>query len=262
MTLAQEKNAALKIVRGASAILKKKYRRIGTKVDHLKKFGETVTAVDTLVNNFYLKELSRAFPDFDIVSEEARPIDRPGGRQWYVDPLDGTTNFSYGFTEFATLLGQTDGNRVTAGYTAIPLTGELYWAQEGRGAWSGSKKISVSSTSSLKRSMVMYCSGYSARGKKWFNKIWDHFDRFKPHGRMLSCAGLELASVARGTADFCILTDTRAWDVVSGISLIQEAGGRVTNIKGNTWTPKDKTLVASNGRLHDKILKEIDVALG
>jgi len=261
MTQIQEKQIALRIVRGANKILKTKYKRTGTKIDHLKKFGETVTKIDEQVNNYYLRELKKYFPDFDIVSEESCAIDKPGDWQWYVDPLDGTTNFSYGFTEFATLLGQTEGARVTAGFTGIPLLNEIYWAQEGRGAWVGNKRIHVSKTKTLKRSMAMYCAGYSPQGRKNFNLIWDGLNKYSPHGRILSCAGLELSAVAKGSADFCILTDTRAWDVVAGISLIQEAGGAITNLKGYTWTPRDKTLIASNGWLHEKILREIEKAI-
>jgi len=261
MTQTQERKIALRIVRGANKILKNKYHRTGTRIDHLKKFGETVTTVDELVNNYYLRELKKQFPDFNIISEEARKIDKPGSRQWYVDPLDGTTNFTYGFTEFATLLGQTDGNRVTAGYIGIPMLNEIYWAQEGQDAWVGRKRIHVSKTKTLKHSMTMYCSGYSPRGRRWFNKIWDQLDRFRVHGRILSCAGIELSAVARGAADWAILTDTRSWDVISGIALIQEAGGTVTNLHGNTWTPKDKTLVASNGHLHNMIMREVEKAI-
>ena len=104
-----ELQTAIKITQAANTLLLKRFNRQGARDIHFKKHAEIVTATDILANKQITKALLQTFPSYDVISEEAPKIDNPGKKTWYIDPLDGTTNFAHGFPEFATCLALQDG---------------------------------------------------------------------------------------------------------------------------------------------------------
>ena len=221
-----------------------------------KKHEEIVTATDIEMNKYITRALLKKFPDHDILSEEAKFIDNLGKETWYVDPLDGTTNFAFGFPEFATCLGLKDKEGVRVGAIGLPMADEVYYAEAGKGAWRNGKKIKVSKTKSIHKAMFLLCHGHSPSGRKKFHDLLNLLYKTRTgHLRMFSSAGIELSSIASGKADACIIADIHPWDVMAGILLIKEAGGKVTNWQGGDWTPNDQSMVASNGLMHNQIIK-------
>ncbi len=252
--------AASRIARQASVLLRKKFKRTGIKVHHLKAHNEIVTAVDLASNKLITRELLKAFPTYDIVSEEAKKIDNPSEFAWYIDPLDGTTNYRYGISHYAICIGLYDGARseIEAGVIAIPEQNEIYAVEKGWGARLNNKKIHVSNYDKIKGAMFMGCAGYSNEGRNYFQKIFIGLFEKGIRTRVISSAGAELTAVASGQADLTILTDTKAWDVLPGVLLIREAGGKVTNLFGKKWTLGDSTVVAANPVLHKKIMRVLE----
>ncbi len=248
-------NKAIKIVKTANKILAKHFQTLGLDAVRLKKNNEIVTEADMTANKFITGKLLKYFPNDDIISEEARPIDNPGRDTWYIDPLDGTTNFSYGMREFATCLTRITPEKIDIGVIGLPLADEIYWVQNGGDAYMNGEKIKVSVADNHdNKSMILLCGGHVPEQQKKFIKIIQRLEPENIRFRILSSAGIETTSVACGRADGFISTGVKPWDVLAGVLLIRTAGGRVTNFAGKEWTIRDSTIVASNGKIHGKLL--------
>ncbi|MBU2542565.1 inositol monophosphatase [Patescibacteria group bacterium] len=251
----KELKTAIKITKHLNKLLLKRFGNFNVNDIQHKKHREVVTSVDLESNKYITGILLKNFPDQDIISEEAKKIDNPGTKTWYIDPLDGTTNFAYGSTEFSTCIGLENKGEILLGAIGVPARNKIYWCQKDGGAWCDKKKIKVSARNNLRDAMFLLCPGHSPKGKDRFEKYFGGGKNMSGHWRFFGSAGIELSSVADGRADACILSDIHPWDVVAGILLVREAGGRVTNFAGDEWKIGDETLVASNGVIHDKVLE-------
>jgi len=259
--MSRELQTALNISITAGCLILKQFRRAGNNHLNYKAHHEIVTKTDKDSNELMIKQLETAFPNDDIISEEAAMVDNPGKRIWYVDPLDGTTNFAYGFTNFATCIGLYDGN-FSVGVIGIPTHNEFYLAEKGKGAWllektGGEKKmrLHVSKRKGIETAMTLTCSGYSPEGWRNYFKFLRTMQQYHSKIRQFGSAGIELSSLAAGRADIIVLTDVRPWDVAAGICLVREAGGKITDFKGRMWKPGMKTLLGTNGLMHPLMLK-------
>ena len=250
-----ELKTAIKITKHVSYFLHANFQRFHHQKISLKKHAEIVTDFDIEANKYITEQILHKFPNHDIISEEAEKIDNPDTKTWYVDPLDGTTNFAFGFTEYGTCLGMADRGDIKLGVMSLPESKELYFAEKNNGAWCGKNKLAVSNKETLNQSLFLLCPGHSPEGKVRFKKYFAKLDLLNIHFRLLAAACVELTAVASGRADVCILSDVHTWDVVAGVILIREAGGRVTNFQGKDWQITDQTLIASNGTIHKEVLK-------
>lgn len=250
-----ELKTAIQITQAVNKLLMNKFKRSGNNNIKFKKHAEIVTDADLSANKYITNKLLKYFPNYDIVSEEAKKIDNPGTKTWYIDPLDGTTNFAYGFLEFATCLSLQNEKETLLGTIGLPPAQEIYYAEKNKGAWCNGKKIKVSTTNNLENSMFLLCTGHSPLGKNRYQKLLQKLDITKLRFRFFAAAGVELSAVASGKADAAILSKIHPWDVLSGVLLVREAGGKVTNWQGKEWQITDDNLIASNGKLHNKILK-------
>jgi len=251
----KELKTIITITKQVNKLLMKKFQHLHDADIQRKKHGEIVTAADYAANEYITKELLKAFPDYSIISEEAEEIVRTDSKTWYVDPLDGTTNFSYGFMEFATCLGLENQGDILLGTIGLPVLNKVYHTQKGKGAWCDNKKISVSKVKDMPEAMVLVCRGHSSRGRQRYYKFARKFmKKTAGHTRHFASAGIELIAVASGQADACVMANINPWDVIGGVLLIREAGGKVTNWQGKNWTLEDNTMVSSNGLVHEKII--------
>ncbi len=246
---------ALSIIKQTNALLAKRFQTLGLDAVRLKKNEEIVTEADMAANRLITGRLLKAFPGDDIVSEEAKKIDNPGKNTWYIDPLDGSTNFSYGLRDFATCLAKITPQKIELGVIGIPLAREIYWAEAGGAAYLNNQKIRISSTFNHgSRYLLLLCGGHTRKSQSKFLNVIKKLDVDTVRFRVISSAGIELSSVACGRADGCIITDAHPWDFLAGVLLVRAAGGKVTNFHGDNWTIKDTNLIASNGLIHGKLL--------
>lgn len=252
--MTSELKTAIQITKHTNKLLHKRFFRFKHQEMNLKKHAEIVTASDLESNKYITKTLLKKFPNYDIVSEEAPKIDNPDTKTWYIDPIDGTTNFAYGFTEYGTCIGLADNEKILAGVIGLPNEKEIYWAEKNLGAWCGKNKLAVSQHQEINQSMLLLCPGHSPEGKARFEKYFSKINLIKVHFRLIVAACVELTAIASGRADACILSDIHPWDVVAGVALVREAGGKVTNFQGEEWNISHNTLIASNGFIHDEIL--------
>jgi myo-inositol-1(or 4)-monophosphatase len=184
--------------------------------------------------------------------------------RWYVDPLDGTTNFAHGFPQFCVSLGLEqrpadlksgqDGTLVAA-VIYDPLRDELFTAERGRGAELNGKPLRVSRTAELAESLVS--TGFPSRKRHLSPNI--HFYQeftLRSHGvRRAGSAALDLAYVAAGRMEAFWEFNLNPWDTAAGILLVKEAGGRVTDFSGAHFRLDSREILASNGLIHEELVK-------
>lgn len=223
-----------------------------------KKGAGLVTDADFEAEETILKILTREFPNFGFVCEESG-IQHPKGRgegTFYVDPLDGTTNFVHGFPFFCVSIGVSLHGKLVAGAIYHPPLNDLYWCKLGHGAYLGKKRIHVSKTLTLTDSLLT--TGFSVQ--KSAKKELSPFSKLVATSRGVrrpGSAALDLAYTARGVFDGFWEKNLSPWDVAAGTLLVREAGGRVTNFQKQEFDPSMKQVLASNSRLHDPLAKVI-----
>jgi myo-inositol-1(or 4)-monophosphatase len=245
--------AATEAVLRAGAIQKE---RFGSRIAIAHK-GEIdlVTEVDHACEAAILELIRSRFPDHDVVSEETA-LERTGSRHlWFVDPLDGTTNFAHGYPFFcASVALATDGQReVAAVYD--PVKEELFTAQRGAGAYLNGRRLQVSSSGELLQSLLVTGFPYDVREN--LARYLSLFQRFMAEARAIrrdGAAALDLSYLAAGRIDGFWEVRLSPWDVMAGALLVEEAGGRVTRFDGSPLALVPDEVVASNGALHGPML--------
>ncbi|MFA5789254.1 MAG: inositol monophosphatase family protein [Candidatus Gracilibacteria bacterium] len=221
--------------------------------------NDLVTDVDKICDEFLIKTIHSHFPDHSILTEESGVIEGSGEYKWIIDPIDGTTNFAHGLPFFAISIAIIHKGKPIIGVVEAPGLGETFWAQEGKGAYSGMEPIHVSKTGNLGQSL--FGTGFPCeRTSPRYKKNVELFDQFygTSHGvRRIGSAALDLCFVARGSFDGFWEYDLQTWDVAAGKIILEEAGGTVTNMDGSTFNPKLKNIVGSNGLIHSEMLRVI-----
>jgi len=219
-----------------------------------------VTEADTAVEELIVSRLRAAFPDHRILAEEGGGDDwrAPGPPIWLIDPLDGTNNFAHGFPHVAVSLGLLAEGRLVVGVAYDPLRGETFAATAGGGATLNGQPIRVSATQRLADAFLATGFPYDRRTAPDNNtQRLDHFLRRSQGVRRAGAAVLDLAYVACGRFDGYWEASLKPWDLAAGALLVQEAGGRVTNAAGAPDYVSGTFVVASNGHIHDEMLRVI-----
>ncbi len=252
---------AAEIAREAGARLREFYAQ-GVETEY-KGDVDLVTVADRTVEKLIRTRLGEAFPEHGIFGEEGTRERLEREFRWYVDPLDGTTNFAHGFPQFCVSLGleqrrpdlkpDEDGTLVAA-VIYDPLRDEMFDAEQGRGARLNGKAIRVSRTPELAEALL--ATGFPSRKRHDSPNI--HFYQeftLRSHGvRRAGSAALDLAYVAAGRLDGFWEFNLNPWDTAAGILLVEEAGGRVTDFAGNPFRLDSREVLASNGLLHPEML--------
>ncbi|MFA6272587.1 MAG: inositol monophosphatase family protein [Patescibacteria group bacterium] len=249
------KQVAIRAAREAGVSLLKRFHNIKSKDVHFKDKHEIVTSEDYRAEKIILNHIRQNFPDHSILSEEGGGKKRKSEYLWVIDPLDGTTNYSMGNPLYAVSIALFKNDEVVLGVVHAPYMKELYVAEKGRGAYLNGKKLHVSSLSSVGKSMLTYCHGHRAEDRKRAIAIYGRLKHDGRDIRQLGAASIELGFVADGRTETIVIPGAHSWDVGAGVLLVREAGGKVTDFKGNEWSLKSIDMLASNGRVHSNLLK-------
>jgi myo-inositol-1(or 4)-monophosphatase len=224
---------------------------------------DVVTIADRTVEKLIRTRLSEVFPDHGVYGEEGTRDRLEGEFRWYVDPLDGTTNFAHGFPQFCVSMGleqrpstlkpEEDGTLV-AGVIYDPLRDELFSAEKGKGAFLNGKPIRTSPISKLADALL--ATGFPSRKRHASPNIhFYHEFTLRSHGvRRAGSAALDLAYVAAGRLEGFWEFNLNPWDTAAGILLVEEAGGRVTDFAGRGYRIDSREILASDGGIHDELL--------
>ncbi|PYN40271.1 MAG: hypothetical protein DMD95_22315 [Candidatus Rokuibacteriota bacterium] len=207
--------------------------------------------------------LAAAFPDDAVLGEECGATAGRSGRRWIIDPLDGTTNYAHGLPIFAVSIGLEIDKRVELGVVFDPNLDELFVAERGRGATVNDQPLTVSTAATLDESLLATGFPYNIREAK-DNNLTEYaaFSVRARAVRRMGSAVLYLAWLATGRLDGYWELRLGPWDVAAGSLLVEEAGGRVTNLTGGALDIDAPALVASNGRIHDAILGVLGASRG
>jgi myo-inositol-1(or 4)-monophosphatase len=217
---------------------------------------DLVTVADRNSESLVIERIRERWPHHDVVGEEGARIETGSDYRWYVDPLDGTTNFAHGFPVFCVSLAiDFRGDRL-AGVVFDPTRNELFVAEKGKGAFLNGERIGVSKTRDLGESLVG--TGFpSHKRHKNPNIYFYHQITLRTHGvRRAGSAALDLCSVAAGRLDGFWEFNLNPWDTAAGVLLVEEAGGKVTDFKGGPFQLNSRETLASNGLVHQALMAE------
>ena len=223
---------------------------------------DLVTEADRASEKLITERLSVAFPDHGIYGEEGVRQRIDSEYRWYVDPLDGTTNFAHGFPVFCVSLGLEhrragltagEDGELIAGVIYDPMRDELFLAQKGQGAWLNGRRVHVSKTKDLAEALL--ATGFPSRTRHASPNI--HFYQeltLRSHGvRRAGSAALDLAYTACGRMDGFWEFYLNPWDTAAGALLVQEAGGAITRFDGTHFRLDSSEVLATNGLLHEEL---------
>ncbi len=249
------------IAREAGAVLRRFFSE-GVATEY-KGDVDLVTVADRTSEKLIRARLAAAFPEHGIYGEEGTRDRLEGEFRWYVDPLDGTTNFAHGFPQFCVSLGleqraaglaPDEDGRLVAAVIYDPLRDELFTAERGRGALLNGKPVRVSRTAELAESLT--ATGFPSH-KRHQNPNIHFYQEFtlRSHGvRRAGSAALDLAYVAAGRLDGFWEFNLNPWDTAAGILLVEEAGGKVTDFSGRHFRLDSREILASNALIHAELL--------
>jgi len=232
-------------------------------VEH-KGLVDLVTEYDRRSEALILGEIQRAFPQDRILAEESGANGAPGERTWYVDPLDGTTNYAHGLPIYAVSIGLADREGLRLGVVYDPTRSECFWGERGRGAFLNEDRLRVSDVAELRESLLVTGFPYDA----WSNpdNNLDNYAKFAVRClgvRRLGSAALDLAYVAAGRLDGFWELRLSPWNVAAGSLLVQEAGGEVTDIDGGPECLRDlPSILAANRQLHSRMMEVLRLKPG
>ncbi len=217
--------------------------------------ADLVTVADRRSEALIVGRLRERFPDHAIVAEEGGNHRSSSDYCWYVDPLDGTTNYAHGFPVYSVSLGLAYRGEVIAGVVYDPTRNDTYAAERGAGAFLNDQRLHVSHTEKLGDSLVG--TGFPPFASDHDLNVQFYF-RFTElsHGiRRAGSAALDLCCVAAGRFEGFWELKLNAWDKAAGVLLVTESGGRVTDVRGGTFNLLGEDVFASNGLVHDQMLE-------
>ena len=218
--------------------------------------ADLVTQADRASERLIVERIRRQWPEHDLLGEEGSRTERGRDYRWYIDPLDGTTNFAHGYPVFCVSLGLDYKGERIAGVIYDPNRDEMFSAAQGSGAQLNDRPIRVSKTPRLAESLI--ATGFpSHKRHKNPNIHFYHQLTLRSHGvRRAGSAALDLCYVACGRYDAFWEFNLNPWDTAAGVLLVQEAGGTVTNFTGGPFSIDSRQVLASNTLLHAELLHE------
>jgi myo-inositol-1(or 4)-monophosphatase len=218
-----------------------------------------VTEADHASEKTIIEIIKQNFPEHHILSEECGDLVQDSQYKWIIDPIDGTVNFAHGIPICCVSIGVEHEGRMVLGAIYNPFIGELFVAERGKGATLNNLPISVSKKGKLENACLVTGFPYTYLDEP--NGPLQTFERFIRKGipvRRLGSAAIDLAWVACGRFDGFYEHKLQAWDSAAGFLLVEEAGGKVTNLKGDTYSPYQPGIVATNGVIHEDLVSVVN----
>ena len=228
------------------------------KISNKEGVNNLVTEADHASEAAIISTIRENFPDHFILSEEAGEIKMDSEYKWIIDPIDGTINFANGIPICCVSIGVEKEGKMILGAVYNPFINEFYFAEKGEGALLNDKKISVSRKTEVSSSCLV--TGFPYSYLEMENGPLQIFEKFIRRGipvRRLGSAAMDLCWVAAGRFDGFYEHSLSAWDTAAGFLLVEEAGGTVTDFYGNYYSPYQRQLLATNGKIHEEMLREI-----
>ena len=253
MNLKKETRTALLAAKRAAKILLNHY---GKKETVKVKSNKTLVATaDLEANKAIIKTIKKIFPKHNILSEETGFEENKSDFKWVIDPLDGTHNFLHGVPIFGTSIALEYKNEVILGVLNFPVLKITAVAEKNKGAFLNGEKIKISDKKNIDHSFILFEFAYANRREKtdFLGKLVHKTIDVRNFGSAI----YNLLLVACGKCDGYAIFSTNEWDVAAGFLLVEEAGGKITNLDGSEWDFSQKKYVISNGKVHTQLLKYV-----
>ena len=251
------KSTLLQAVQAAATEIRK-FDEADFKISNKEGINNLVTEVDHASERVIFEVIKAAYPDHYILSEEAGEIVQDSQYKWIIDPIDGTVNFAHRIPLCCISIGIEYKGEMILGAVYNPFINELFVAERGQGATLNNKKIQVSTKEDVVSSCLV--TGFPYTFLDMPNGPLDVFDRFIRRGvavRRLGSAAIDLCWVACGRFDGFYEHKLQAWDSAAGFLIVEEAGGKVTDLNGAPYSPYKPGIAATNGRIHQELLRWI-----
>ncbi|MEN6317391.1 MAG: inositol monophosphatase family protein [Syntrophaceae bacterium] len=217
-----------------------------------------VTEADRISEEIITSKIHRMFPNHDILAEESTCTSKGSEYRWIIDPLDGTTNYAHGYPVFCVSIALEKEGAICLGVIYNPMLNEVFVAEKGKGAFLNGQKISVSETTDLSKSLLATGFPYDIRNDE--NNNMNYFNGMAKKAQAIRRAGsaaLDMAYIAMGRFDGFWELKLMPWDTAAGWLLICEAGGKVTDIFGGEFHLESPHVLATNGKIHNRMIDVI-----
>jgi myo-inositol-1(or 4)-monophosphatase len=216
---------------------------------------DLVTEMDHESEHLVTEILRQSFPEYGILGEEGSKSTASYSCRWIIDPLDGTTNYTYSYPLFSVSIALEKQGEITLGVVYNPILDELFSAEKGAGACLNGTPIHVTNTKELGKSLLASGFPYDAWSNPRNNTCeWERFIKTTISLRCDGSAALDLCHTACGRLDGYWELDLEPWDMAAGALIVQEAGGIVTQVDGKPFSHLQRSVLASNGCLHKAML--------
>jgi myo-inositol-1(or 4)-monophosphatase len=217
-----------------------------------------VSYVDKKAEDMLVEKLGRLLPGAGFIAEEGSGEEKKGGMNWVIDPLDGTTNFIHGLPPFSVSIGLINGMKQVLGVIYEISLDECFYSWEGAPAFLNAREIKVSSTTTVKDSLIATGFPYTDfRRMGPFLKSFEHFME-NSHGlRRLGSAAADLAYVACGRFDAFYEYGLSPWDVAAGTFIVRQAGGNISDFAGGGNFLFGGELIASNAGVFEEFKADV-----
>ncbi len=252
------KQTLLAATQAAGAVLKEYFDKAYI-ISNKEGMNNLVTEVDHKSEEIIFSIIKKDYPDHFILSEEFGEIVQDSEYKWIIDPIDGTVNYANGIPICCVSIGIEKSGVMEFGAVYNPFIGEFFFAQRGFGASLNDKKIHVSDETDILKSCLV--TGFPYTYLDTPNGPLQVFEKFIRNGlpvRRLGSAAIDLCWVAAGRFDGFYEHKLQAWDSAAGFLIVEEAGGKVTDFEGNHYSPYQPHLLATNGKIHDDMLRVIN----
>jgi myo-inositol-1(or 4)-monophosphatase len=252
-------NIAIRAAHKAGDFIVRKINKLPDLKVEVKALNDFVSEVDRQAEGLIIEELLKAFPKHGILAEESGVIDGQEEYRWIIDPLDGTTNYLHGFPHYAVSIACEHEGRLIHAAIYDPFKQELFAASRGDGATLNNRRIRVGSLKTAQGALL--ATGFPFRHPEQLDDFLKTFSAFFSKAsdvRRAGSAALDLAYVAAGRLDGYWESDLEAWDIAAGALIVREAGGLVTDFKGDTNYLDNGQVVAANPRLIGDMLRTLD----
>jgi myo-inositol-1(or 4)-monophosphatase len=221
-----------------------------------------VTEIDKQSEQMIMEKIKQHYPDHDFLGEETGGHNVKSEYRWIIDPLDGTVNFTHGLPLFCVSIGLEYKGTIQLGVVYNPISNELFTAERGKGAYLNSKRLQVTKTNTLIESMLV--TGFPYNVKENPDHAVEHFTNFLMEAqalRRLGSAALDICYVAAGRFEGFWEVNLHPWDVAAGVLILLEAGGVWTDFHGLPTSVYNPQLLASNGSIHEEMIRVLKKSL-
>ena len=251
MNLSKEKKVMLLAAKQAAKIMLKHYGK--KEAIKIKPNKSLVATADLEANKTIIKTIRRHFPKHSILSEETGFEDNKSDYKWVIDPIDGTHNFLHQIPIFGTSIALEYKNESVLGAINFPVLCITAVAEKGKGSFMNGKRIKVSNKKTLDHSFILFEFSYANRMEKvgFLKKLVHKTIDVRNFGSAI----YNLLMVACGKCEGYVVLTTNEWDIAAGFLIVEEAKGKVTDLKGGKWKPEQHQFIISNNKVHKELLR-------